>query len=95
MHRKSGDTFLLCVRVGARANVRALLMPFLRGTAGPELARRDTAAVQPQGRPYYGSGLSGIAFIASRPVVLAKSFGTANRSEGTAFFSTAVTSSTR
>jgi len=29
LHRKLGGTFLLCVRVRARANVRALLQPFL------------------------------------------------------------------
>lgn len=43
----------------------------------------------------YGTTFSGMFFIASRPVVFAKSFGTTNMSAGTAFFSTAMTSSTR
>ena len=35
LHRKLGGTFLLCVRIGARANVRALLQPFLDRAPAP------------------------------------------------------------
>ncbi len=43
LHRKLGGTFLLCVRIQARANVHALLQPFLRGTAESDGARRRAA----------------------------------------------------
>ena len=29
LHRKLGGTYMLCARIGARVNVRALLQPFV------------------------------------------------------------------